>query len=142
MTSDRLTAFIDRHTDAWNRRDSTVLSLGHAEDGVIVSPMFARVEGRLAIRGTYAALFAVFPDWQIKFDPPIADGQRVAVAFSVTATHQGDLMGLEGTGRRCSFDGVSLFDLSPDLLVTSERRFYDFTGLLAQLGVLRIRPAR
>jgi hypothetical protein len=51
-------------------------------------------------------------------------------------------MGLEGTGRRCSFEGASLFELSPELLIMSERRFYDFTGLLAQLGVLRVRPAR
>jgi steroid delta-isomerase-like uncharacterized protein len=142
MTSDLIQAFIERHAAAWNRRDAAALSLGYAEDGVIASPMFARVEGRLAIRGTYASLFEVFPDWQIAFDTSIADGQRVAIAFSVTATHKGNFMGLEGTGRRCSFEGVSLLELGPELLIASERRFYDFTGLLAQLGVLRIRPAR
>jgi steroid delta-isomerase-like uncharacterized protein len=142
MTNERLAAFIDHHTAAWNRRDADTLSLDHAENGVVISPMFARVDGRPAIRDTYASLFGVFPDWQIRFDAPIADRDRVAVAFSVTATHRGDFMGLEGTGRRCSFDGVSLFDLSPDLLIAAERRFYDFTGMLAQLGVLRVRPAR
>jgi steroid delta-isomerase-like uncharacterized protein len=142
MTKDRLAAFIDHHTNAWNRRDADALSLDHAEDGVVISPMFARVEGRLAIQGSYAALFGVFPDWQITVDSPIAEGHRVAIAFSVTATHQGEFMGFEGTGRRCSFEGVSLFELGPDLLIASERRFYDFTGLLAQLGVLRVRPAR
>jgi steroid delta-isomerase-like uncharacterized protein len=142
MTGDLIKSFIDRHTAGWNRRDAAALSLGHAEDGVIASPMFARVEGRLAIRGTYESLFAIFPDWQIGFDAPIADGRRMAVAFSVSATHRGNFMGIDGTGRRCSFDGVSLFELSPELLIASERRFYDFTGLLAQLGILRIRPAR
>ncbi len=142
MTGDPIKSFIDRHTAAWNRRDAAGLSLDHAEDGMIDSPMFARVEGRPAIRGTYESLFAIFPDWQMGFDAPIADGHRMAVAFSVSATHRGNFMGLEGTGRRCSFDGVSLFDLTPDLLIAAERRFYDFTGLLAQLGVLRIRPAR
>lgn len=142
MTSDWIAAFIDRHADCWNRHDSEALALDHAEDGVIVSPMFARVEGRPAIRGTYSALFVVFPDWEITFDTPITDANRLAVAFSVAATHQGELMGFAGTGRRCAFDGVSLFEFGPDRLVTAERRFYDFTGLLAQLGVLRIRPAR
>ena len=51
-------------------------------------------------------------------------------------------MGFQGTGRRCSFEGVSLFELSADGLIAAERRVYDFTGLLAQLGVLRVRPAR
>ena len=141
MTSDLIQAFIERHAAAWNRRDAAALSLGYAEDGVIASPMFARVEGRLAIRGTYASLFEVFPDWQIAFDTSIADGQRVAIAFSVTATHQGEFMGLAGSGRRCAFEGVSLYQLDADLLLEEERRVYDFTGLLAQVGVVRIRPA-
>ncbi len=64
------------------------------------------------------------------------------MSFSVVATHQGDFMGFQGTGRRCSFEGVSLFELSADGLIAAERRVYDFTGLLAQLGVLRVRPAR
>ncbi len=142
MTTDPITSFIERHTAGWNHRDAVALSLDHAENGVIDSPMFARVEGQLAIRGTYETLFEIFPDWQIGFDTPITDGHRLAVAFSVSATHRGSFMGLAGTGKRCSFDGVSLFDLNPDLLIAAERRFYDFTGLLAQLGILRIRPAR
>jgi hypothetical protein len=36
---------------------------------------------------------------------------------------------------------VSLFQLGPTLIV-GERRVYDFTGLLTQLGVLRVRPAK
>jgi hypothetical protein len=51
-------------------------------------------------------------------------------------------MGFQGTGRRCSFEGVSLFDLGQGGLISAERRVYDFTGLLAQLGVLRVMPAR
>jgi steroid delta-isomerase-like uncharacterized protein len=142
MTTDSIRTFIDRHTASWNRRDAASLSLSHAANCVVVSPMFGRVEGRPAIGGTYAALFSIFPDWEIEFDTPIADGARLAVSFSVIATHQGDFMGFAGTGRRCSFEGVSLFDLAPDGLIAAERRVYDFTGLLAQLGVLRIRPAR
>jgi predicted ester cyclase len=69
------------------------------------------------------------------------DGNRVAIAFSVTATHQGEFMGLAGSGRRCAFEGVSLYQLDADLLLEEERRVYDFTGLLAQVGVVRIRPA-
>jgi steroid delta-isomerase-like uncharacterized protein len=141
MTNEEITAFIGRHTDDWNRHDPEALSLDHAEDGVIVSPMFARVEGRAQIRATYAALFEVFPDWRITLDlPPIIDGTRLAVYFSVVATQHGEFMGHAGTGQGCAFHGVSLFELSPDLHISEERRFYDFTGLLTQLGVLRVRP--
>jgi predicted ester cyclase len=141
MTNDQLAAFIDRHAAAWNRRDPAALSLNHAKDGVVVSPMFGRVEGRAKIRGTYAALFAAFPDWEIQYGDPIVDGSRLAVFFSVNATHEGEFMALAGTGRRCAFEGVSLFHLGPDRLIAEERRVYDFTGLLTQLRVLRVRPA-
>jgi steroid delta-isomerase-like uncharacterized protein len=141
MTSDEITAFISRHAGAWNRRDAAALCANHAEDGVLASPMFGRVAGRARICGTYTALFAAFPDWEIRYDTPIVAGDRLAVLFSTTATHKGDFMGLAGTGKRCAFEGVSLFQLGPSLLIVEERRFYDFTGLLTQVGVLRVRPA-
>jgi steroid delta-isomerase-like uncharacterized protein len=141
VANDQLAAFIDRHMASWNRHDATALCNDHAEDGVVVSPMFARMEGRAQICTSYTALFAVFPDWHIRFDAPIRDGSRIAVPFSVTATHKGDFMGLPGTGRRCEFEGVSLYELDDALLIREERRVYDFTGLLTRLGVLKVKPA-
>jgi predicted ester cyclase len=135
MADELIAEVMDRHLDGWNRRDAQALCHDHAEDGVIVSPMFARVQGRPQICGSYAALFTSFPDWQIRFEPPIVSGLRLAVYFSVAATHQGEFRGLAGTGRRCTFEGVSLLELGADLLIREERRFYDFTGLLMQLGV-------
>ena len=140
MTNEQITALIGRHVDGWNKRDANALGHDHAEDGVIVSPMFDRVQGRPQICGSYAALFTAFPDWQIRFEPPIVDGLRVAMYYSAAATHQGEFRGLAGTGRRCTFEGVSLFELGTDLLIKEERRFYDFTGLLTQLGVLAVGP--
>lgn len=135
MADEQITALIGRHLDAWNSRDAEALCHDHAEDGVIVSPMFARVQGRPQICTSYVALFTAFPDWQIRFDRPIVSGLRLAVYFSVAATHQGEFRGLAGTGRRCTFEGVSLFEFGSDLLIKEERRFYDFTGLLMRLGV-------
>jgi steroid delta-isomerase-like uncharacterized protein len=141
MANDQLAAFIDSHQAAWNRRDATALCGHHSEHGVVFSPMFARVEGRPQICGSYSALFGVFPDWRLEFSPPIIDGNRVALAFTVTATHKGEFMGLPGTGRRCEFEGVSLYELDENLLIREERRVYDFTGLLTRLGVLKVKPA-
>jgi steroid delta-isomerase-like uncharacterized protein len=141
MTSDQIAAFIDRHAAAWNQRDPKVLCANHAAAGVVLSPMFHRVQGRARIQRTYSDLFAAFPDWELRYEEPFVSGARVAVFFSVTATHQGDFMGVAGTGRNCAFEGVSLFRLDADLLIEHERRVYDFTGLLVQLGVLRVRLA-
>lgn len=142
MTNDEIRSFVGCHTKAWNDRDPVALSSNHTESGIVVSPMFRRVEGRSEIRRTYSELFSAFPDWDIHYDEPIVEGSRLVLFFSVLATHQGEFMGVAGSHRRCSFDGVSLFRLTPDLLIAEERRVYDFTHLLIQLGVLRVRVAR
>src|SRR5512140_46019 len=110
MTNEQIAAFVDRHAASWNRHDLKALCGDHAEDGVVVSPMFSRVQGRTQICSTYAALFAAFPDWHLDFRMPLIDGSRVAVPFVVTATLQGEFMGVHGTGRKCEFDGVSLYE--------------------------------
>ena len=50
-------------------------------------------------------------------------------------------MGLAATHRRCQIEGVRLYEMK-DGLIQSERRLYDFTGLLIQVGVLKSRPAQ
>lgn len=142
MATNELTAFIDRHAGAWNRHDAEALSADHADDGVIISPMFARVEGRAQIRASYASLYTIFPDWELGYTAAICEGRRLAVPFQVRATHRGEFMGLPGTGKRCEFEGVSLFTLDDALRIREERRIYDFTGLLTQLGVIRLKPGR
>lgn len=142
MTSNELTAFIDAHVRAWNDHDADALCAHHSEHGIVASPLFALVEGRKSICASYSALFSVFPDWHLEFGEPIHEGRRVAMPFSVSATQQGEFMGFPGSGRRCEFEGVSLFELDEDGLIREERRVYDFTGLLTQLGVLRVKPGR
>jgi steroid delta-isomerase-like uncharacterized protein len=141
MTSDEIRAFIERHAGGWNRHDIETLCGHHADDGVVLSPMFPHRSGRAQICESYAALFKAFPDWNLEFGPPIIDVPRVAVPFSVSATHRGEFMGYAGTGKRCEIEGVSLFEMDDQLHIKEERRVYDFTGLLTQLGVLRVRPA-
>jgi predicted ester cyclase len=140
MTRTELLAFCERRVEAWQRRDPVALAAGHQERGTVVSPIFSKVTGRDAIQRSYESLFQSFPDWAMDNEPPLIDGDRVAVPFTAKATHAGRFMGLDGTGRRCEIHGVLLMDLA-DGLIAHERRVYDFTGLLIQLGVLRSKPA-
>ena len=139
MTREETLAFFATREDAWRRRDPAALALGHAEDGTVESPIFSTVKGRDAIQKSYESLFQSFPDWDLVDEPALIDGDRVAQPFTARATHVGKFMGLEGTGRRCEVRGVMLMDMK-DGLIAQERRIYDFTGLLMQVGVLRGKP--
>ena len=140
MTRTELLAFCERRVGAWQRRDPAALAAGHQERGTVVSPIFSKVTGRDAIQRSYESLFQSFPDWTMDNEPPLIDGDRIAVPFTAKATHAGRFMGLDGTGRRCEIHGVLLMYMA-DGLIAHERRVYDFTGLLIQLGVLRSKPA-
>jgi steroid delta-isomerase-like uncharacterized protein len=129
-----------RRAGAWAERDPKALAATYADDGAINSPMFPHADGREAIEESFEKLFRVFPDWEITLEDPCISGNRAMQLCKVKATQRGEFMGIPGTGRRLEFDGVLIYDLS-DGLIRRERRIYDFTGVLIQLGVLRGKPA-
>ena len=133
-------ALFKQRAEAWVRRDPAALAEGYAEHAAVSSPMFPRAMGRAAIEQSYVSLFRIFPDWEMTFEEPCIDGNRAMQACTVRATQIGEFMGIPGSGRRVQFACVLIFDLS-DGLIVQERRVYDFTGILIQLGILRGKPA-
>jgi steroid delta-isomerase-like uncharacterized protein len=141
MTHEEVVAFFAEQQLEWDRRDIEALTRRHADQGTIVSPIFRTVHGRAEILGSYQSLFETFPDWHIVGQQLVIDGDRVAQEFAVDATQSGPFMGLPASGRRFSIVGVRLFEMK-DGLIDHERRYYDFTGLLIQIGILRGKPAK
>jgi steroid delta-isomerase-like uncharacterized protein len=133
-------ALLDLRTQAYESRDSAALASSYTDDAIVTSPMFPRAEGREAIQRSYESIFRIFPDWEIVFEEACITGSRAMLPCKVRATHRGDFMGIAGTGRRVEFDCVLILDFQ-DGLIRRERRVYDFTGMLIQIGVLRGKPA-
>jgi steroid delta-isomerase-like uncharacterized protein len=140
MTYDETVAFLRAREEKYRRHDVNGLAADHTDDGIVRSPLFPLVQGVVNIQASYRALFTMFPDLQMTFEPPIIDGDRVAHPYSSRATHVGDFMGMPGTGRKFQIEGALFYKLDAGL-IAQERRIYDFTGLLLQLGVLKGRPA-
>ena len=140
MTHDEAVKFFDNQQTSWNKRDADALAKLHTADATIISPIFRTVQGQADILNSYRTLFATFPDWQYIGQRLLVDGGRVAQEFLVHATHSGEFMGLRGTGRKFDIQGVRLMEMR-DGLICYERRYYDFTGLLIQLGILKSKPA-
>lgn len=139
-TRDDVTRFFERRQQAWRDRDASALAAGHAEQGTVHSPMSGVVNGRDAIERLYHSWFRAFPDLEVRHEELLVDGDRAALYFTIRGTHEGEFMGLAGNGRRFETKGASFHELA-DGLIMIERRIYDFTGLLVQLGVLKAKPA-
>ena len=138
-TRDEIREFFARRQELWKDRDPSALSRCHAENGTLHSPIFRTVQGRPDILSSYRSLYTTFPDWQYTGQSLLIDGNRAVEQFTVRATHVGDFMGLPGSGRKFDIHGVCLFEMQ-DGLIAVERRVYDFTGLLIQLGILKSKP--
>ena len=142
MTHADMQALVDRHVTTWNKHDAAALAVYHSINGVVESPMYAKRDGRPAIEEAYAAFFKSFPDAAATIDATVIDPPSIAVFSTIQATHMDDFFGLAGTNRRIEFRNVRLFRLDEAGLIAYERRIYDFTGLLVQIGVLRAKPAK
>ena len=141
MQHDEAVTFFAHQQQLWSDRDVDGLALTHTDDGTVISPIFKTVQGRASIRESYRSLFATFPDWEYIGQQLLVDGDRIAQQFLVHATHSGEFMGIPGSGRSFDIQGVRLFEMKGGLIFY-ERRYYDFTGLLIQLGILRGKPAK
>jgi uncharacterized protein (TIGR02246 family) len=140
MTRDEILALAARRQAAWAARDPVALAATHAENGVVASPAGGALEGRAEIERVYRRWFAAFPDIVMHQDELLIDGDRVVVVARMSGTHAGDFFGLPPTGRHVEVQVAQVMTVAGGL-VSEERRIYDFTGVLVQVGVLKAKPS-
>ena len=140
MTREEIVAFFARRQAAVGRRDADALARLHAENSVVESLMAGTVTGRDAIAEVYQAWFKAFPDVVMTGDDLVIDGDRVVLINNVAGSDIGGFMGLPPTGRPFRLSIIHIYTMSHGE-IQHERRIYDFTGLLVQIGVLKARPA-
>ena len=139
MTREEIGQFLQRRQDAWKRHDIEALTLDHAEDCVLDSPLAGKVKGRVAIARLYRALLSSFPDLAFDHTDVVIDEDRVVQIATMTGTNNGGFMDLPPTGKKISFPLVVIFRFK-DGLIVEEQPVYDFTGMLVQAGVLKAKP--
>jgi steroid delta-isomerase-like uncharacterized protein len=140
MTRDEIRALTEHRFALINRADAAALALLHAEDGVVESPFGGgTARGREAIERVYRSFFDAFTP-KFELEQILVDGDQVVVQVHVEGTDHGGLMGLPGSERSFKVSMVSVCTLR-DGLITHERRIYDFTGLLVQIGAIKAKPA-
>ncbi len=139
MTRDDVERFLERRGRAWFDRDPDALAADHAADGVVESPTHGRLTTREAIRGVYATWFDAFPDLKFIQDDLLVEGDRAALFFTSTGTHMKPFASIPASGRHLEIRGVFIMTFR-DGLITHEKRYYDSTSLLVQIGALKAKP--
>jgi steroid delta-isomerase-like uncharacterized protein len=140
MTRQDIEALFARREQLMNQHDALASSDFYTEDAVVESPTAGgAVTGRAAIEAINRAWMAGFPDVVFSTKAVVVDGDRVVWVVDAQGTDSGGFMGLPATDK--SFRApMALICTLRDGLISHERRIYDFTGLLIQIGVLRAKP--
>lgn len=142
MTSDEIRSFLDRFVHAWEHQDVAALGACYTDDCVVVSPIFSTIKGKAKVEKSYHDLFLALANPSITVDDTIiseADPARAVILWTVKSIHVGTIFGMPGSGKRIERT-IAYFFTFRDGLIARERRVYDFTSMLMQLGVLKAKP--
>jgi len=63
------------------------------------------------------SLFTAFPDFKYTITDLIAEGEKVAIAVSVTGTHQDVFLGINGSGNKINYKECYIFKMSHHKIV-------------------------
>jgi predicted ester cyclase len=139
MTREEIVALFKRRQEAYEDLDAKALAADYADDARIESPITGVHNGRGAEQA-FRTVFHAFLDLTMSFDALVIDGDVVVTIMSSEGTLMQDLLGAAPTGKRFQMS-VALVHQLKDRKIVRERRIYDYTGLLLQIGVLKAKPA-
>jgi predicted ester cyclase len=78
---------------------------------------------------------AAFPDSRITVEQQLAEGDLVATRWSGRGTHEGELMGIQPTGKQVTISGLTISRLVGGKVV-EEFQNWDNFGMLQQLDAI------
>ena len=140
LTRADIEAIFARRQEAWDNLETAALSQDYAEDCVVDSPAGGgSLKGRAEVDRVRRAFFEAFPDLKFISQTLLIDGDNVVQISTMEGTDIGGFMGMVPTGKAFSVPAVFFYEFR-DRRIQRERRIYDFTGMLVQVGLLKAKP--
>lgn len=122
------------YLDAFNSRDRETISELLAED-VVEHGIHRELHGPEEVFEFLDAHFKTFPDYAGSTEQIIAEGDVVAVRYTVTGTHTGEYRDLEPTGHTTEWTGMAMYRIEDDEIAEIWLE-EDRIGLLEQLELV------
>ena len=117
-----------------NAGDIAAAVQAFAENAVDHDPAPGQGPGREGFKAFFTELTTAFPDARIEPAQMVADDDKVAVAYTLTGTHQGDFNGIAATGKSIEVRGLQIGRFE-DGKIVERWGSSDELGILQQLGV-------
>jgi predicted ester cyclase len=128
--------FLERwFEEVWNKgREAAIDEMSGPEikGHGLTNPDGNEVEGLPAFKVFYKSFRSAFSDIHVEVEDTVTEGDRTVARCVVTATHNGDGLGIAPTGKPVKFTGMTLVRLKDGKIVESWNNF-DFMSMYKQL---------
>jgi len=121
--------------EVWSTGNLEAVDDFYAEDFVGHYPFGSSYRGRDGVRSALSRSHEAFPDYRETVEDLFGEGDRVAVRFTVTGTHEGDYLGIAPTGRTVTMTEMAIFRVLKGKIV-EQWSSPDLLGLLTQLDAV------
>lgn len=133
MSQQENIAATQRLGEAVNSGNLEVLREVFAANAIDRDPAPDQAPGPEGFIDFFTGFRAAFPDLSISVEQLVADEDNIAIAYTITGTHQGDFLGIPATGRSIKARGLQIARFENGQIV--ERwGSSDQLGILQQLG--------
>jgi len=105
-----------------------------AENALDHDPAPGQGAGREGFKTFFTALTTAFPDAHIEPAHLVADDDNIAIAYTLTGTHEGEFHGLAPTGKTIEVRGMQIARFE-NAEIVERWGSSDELGILTQLGV-------
>jgi steroid delta-isomerase-like uncharacterized protein len=128
---------LDDMYKAWSDHDVEKV-VGYYTDDCVYEDMAMGVvnRGKEALRQFIRDSYKALPDFRVVYTQRFASDSRAAGQWVITGTWNGLFEGVDCTGTKIRFTGLSLYEFR-DGLIASVKDCWDFTVVMKALGVLR-----
>ena len=125
----------------WNANDWSTAPETYNEHVVVHVPFQEQpIRGREEFRAFHEALHTAFPDWHATIESAVAEGDTVAMRWTISGTSLGPFMGFPPTGKSFVTDEAVFARLGPDRMGAEFWFFVNEADIARQLGLMPSGP--
>jgi steroid delta-isomerase-like uncharacterized protein len=138
MSAEESKAIVRRFWGVWEEGNIDLVDELLAPDYINHTPATPdQPTGPEGVKGVVAMFRSGMPDLRVVIEDMIAEGDKVAVRYTLEGTHEGELFGVPPTGQRLSIKSISVERVSAGK-VREHWRVTDSLDMMQQLGVIPV----
>lgn len=131
---DYLSTIESYHAEIWANKDVGSIDRYFAQDARVHTSL-GDAEGTEYMKGVVGKWIEALPDMEVTWKDSVCQGQKVVARWSSTGTHTGEFLGYAPTGKKVSYNGVTIYGLNETGKIEDYWAFVDMEGLRKQLTV-------